>query len=324
MPETAPTISLKTLNRIAGIDEFKGRWESLGQLVPNRLKALQRVASMESVAAVSRMQGIRCSDRQIGEFINDRNQQNRLSPAEQDIITGFHVVLKLVNESYEQVPFIDNHIRQMHRLLTNKDVPSADHQDQALPQKLSSLIEQVNKHIKEGRLHPILIFSDFSCRFWHMRPFRQGNNGLTWLLTQLLLLRHGYSFLAYGSMTRFLEKSLGHYQKTLLFTKDGEIVNSAPQAWLNMFLNAMTELQKNIVAKIHREKELLRLTAPHLEIIRTIQENGQATISQIMMTTYMNRNTLKVRLRKLVAEKYLLQRGRGKATHYLLPELYLP
>jgi predicted transcriptional regulator len=324
MPETAPTISLETLNRIAGIDEFKGRWESLGQLVPNRLKALQRVASMESVAAVSRMQGIRCSDRQIGEFINDRNQQNRLSPAEQDIINGFHVVLKLVNESYEQVPFIDNHVRQMHHLLTNKDVPNADHQDQELPQKLSSLIEQVNKHIKEGRLHPILIFSDFSCRFWHMRPFRQGNNSLTWLLTQLLLLRHGYSFLACGSMARFLEKSLGHYQKTLLFTKDGEIVNSAPQAWLDMFLNAMTELQENIIAKINREKELLRLTAPHLEIIRTIQENGQATISQIMTTTNMNRNTLKVRLRKLVAEKYLLQRGRGKATHYLLPERYLP
>ena len=156
-----------------------------------------------------------------------------------------------------------------------------------------------------------------------MRPFRHGNNRLTWLLTQLLLLRHGYSFLAYGSMARFLEKSLAHQQQILLFAKDSEIDNSTLQAWLDMFLNSMTDLQENIVAKIHREKELLRLTAPHLEIIRTIQEHGQSTISQIMMTTDMNRNTLKVRLRKLVAERYLLQRGRGKATHYLLPELYL-
>ncbi|MEN8134041.1 MAG: winged helix-turn-helix transcriptional regulator [Thermodesulfobacteriota bacterium] len=322
MPETVPTISLEILNLIAGIDEFKGRWESLGQLVPNRLQALQRVANMESVAAASRMQGTRCSDRQIGEFLNDRNPQNRLSPAEQDIITNFHIVLKLVNESYEQVSFIDNHIHQMHSLLINKDKPSAD-QDPELPKKLTSLIEQVNQRVKDGHLHPILIFSDFSCRLWHMRPFQQGNNRLTWLLTQLLLLRHGYRFLAYGSMMRFLEKSLANYQKTLLFSKDGEIVNPAPQAWLDMFLNAMTELQKNIVAKIHHEKELLRLTAPHLEIIRTVQENGQATISQIMTTTNMNRNTLKVRLRKLVAEKYLIQRGRGKATYYLLPELYL-
>ena len=322
MPETAPTISLETLNRIARIDEFKGRWESLGQLLPNRLEALQRVASMESVAAATRMQGIRCSDRQIGEFLNGHNPQNRLSPAEQNIINNFHIVLKLINESYEQVSFIDNHVRQMHSLLTNKDKPSTN-QDPELPKNLASLIEQVNQRIREGCLHPILIFSDFSCRFWHMRPFRQGNNHLTWLLTQLLLLRHGYSFLAYGSMARFLEKSLAHQQQTLLCAEDSEIGNSTLQAWLDMFLNAMTDLQENIVAKIHREKELLRLTAPHLEILRTIQEHGQSTISQIMMTTDMNRNSLKVRLRKLVAERYLLQRGRGKATHYLLPELYL-
>ncbi len=321
MAETAPTISLETLNRIAGIDEFKGRWESLGQLVPNRLQALQRVASMESVAAASRMQGIRCSDRQIGEFLKGCNPRNHFSPAEQDILNNFHIVLKLVNDSYDRVSFIDNHVRQMHSLLTNKDQPTAD-QDPDLPTKLSSLIEQVNQRLEEDCLHPLLIFSDFSCRLWHMRPFRQGNNRLTLLLTQLLLLRQGYSFLAYGSMARFLEKSLARRKKALQFSQDSKIVNSALQNWLEMFLDSMTNLQENIVAKIHREKELLRLTAPHLEIIRTIQENGQATISQIMTTTNMNRNTLKVRLRKLVAEKYLVQRGRGKATHYLLPELY--
>ena len=323
MPETSQTISLETLNRIARIDEFKGRWESLGQLVPNRLKALQRIANMESAAAASRMQGIRCSDRQIGEFLNGHNpEKNRFSLEERAIINGFHIVLKLVKDSYEQVSFIENHVLQMHNLLTNNGTPAAA-KDTKLPRKLSGLIEHINNLIEESHLHPLLILSDFSCRFWHMRPFRQGNNRLTWLPTQLLLLRYGYSFLPYGAIERFLEKRLADYQRTLLFTKDGDIVNSAPQAWLNLFLDAMIELQENIVAKINREKKLLRLAAPHLEIIRTIQENGQSTISQIMATTNMNRNTLKVRLRKLVAEKYLIQSGRGKATHYLLPELHL-
>ena len=82
-------------------------------------------------------------------------------------------------------------------------------------------------------------------------------------------------------------------------------------------------MQENITAKIRREKELIRLTAPHLEIIRTVQEQGQSTISKVMASTAMNRNTLKVRLRKLVAEKYLVQHGRGKSTFYVLPELHL-
>lgn len=323
MFDSAPTISLETLNLISSIDEFKGRWESLGQLVPSRLKILQRVASMESVAAACRMRGIRCSDRQIGEFLNDCNHSNHFSLAEQNVINGCHSVLKLVTDSYEQVLFIDNHVQQMHSLLINSNKPPAD-QDQKIPEKLSYLIGQVNQQIKEGRLHPLLICSDFSCRFWHMRPFLAGNNRLTWLLTQLLLLRHGYSFLAYGSMPRFLEKRFALYQKKWPLTEECAMANSASQDWLDMFLNGLTELQENIVTKINRERELLRLGAAHREILRIIQENGQSTISQIMVTTSTNRNTLKVRLRKLVAEQYLIQRGRGKATHYLLPELYLP
>lgn len=322
MTEISPTISLETLNRIAGIDEFKGRWESQGQLVSNRLKALQRVANMESVAAVARMMGLRYSDRQIGEFLNGRNQRNHPSPEEHDIINGFHVVLKLVNDSYGQVSLIENHVLQMHALLNQKDKPDAT--DNKAPHKeLSPLITRTNELIEEGRLHPLLVLCDFSFIFWHMRPFRQGNNRLTWLLSQLLLLRYGYSFLPYGSIARFLEKRLADYQKNLLIAKDGKIINPDRQAWSDLFLDTLGELQGNIVSKINREKQLLRLPGPHRNIIRTIQENGQSTISQIMAATNMNRNTLKIRLRKLVTEKHIIQQGRGKATHYLLPELHL-
>ena len=125
-------------------------------------------------------------------------------------------------------------------------------------------------------------------------------------------------------MPRFLEKRLANYQKNWPRINGCEIGNSASQDWLAMLLDALVEMQGNIVAKINREKDLLRLGAAHREILRIIQENGQSTITQILTTTRMNRNTLKVRLRKLVAEQYLIQRGRGKATYYLLPELYLP
>lgn len=323
LESTHKNISLETLNRIAGIDEFKGRWESLGQLVPNRLRALQRIANIESTAAITRMKGIRCSDRQIGELLNGLQPAKHLSLEKQGYINGFHRVLKLVNDSYDQIPLIESHILQMHSLLVNKDESTVTGTP-GLHSKLLHLIEHVNDLITERRLHPLLILSDFSCRFWHLRPFQQGNNRLTWLLTQLLLLRHDYNFLPYGSLEKYLEKRLSDYQKTLLFDKDGEIVIFDPQAWLALFLDAMTGLQENITAKIFREKKMLKLSAANLEIIRIIQENGQSTISQIMLTTNTNRNTLKVRLRKLVAEKYLVQRGRGKSTNYILPELHLP
>lgn len=320
MTETEQNVSMATLNRIARIDEFKGGWESQGQLVPRRLKALQRIANMESSAAAGRLMGLVCSDRQIGEFLAGRVLKNQLAPEAQKITTGFHGVLKLVNDSYDQVAFIESHVLQMHDLLLGKEPVITEAVN--LPEELVALIHATQSALDEGLHHPLLVAAAFSFRFWHMRPFAEGSRRLTWLLTRLLLLRKNYSFLPYGSLEHFLEKSLNDYQKKLFVTSDGQPVNPDLDGWQEMFLESMIKLQENIIAKIRREKELLRLAAPHLEIIRTVQEHGQATISKIMASTGMNRNTLKIRLRKLAAEKYLVQSGRGKSTYYVLPDLH--
>jgi predicted transcriptional regulator len=319
MTETEQSVSLSTLNKIASIDEFKGRWESQGQLVPSRLRVLQRIANMESSAAAGRLMGNLCSDRQIGEFLAGRDLQHRLDPAAQQIITGFHKVLKLVNDSYDQVAFIESHVLQMRDLLLGKEPVITEAVN--LPGELTNLIQETHETMEEGRYHPLLVAAAFSFRFWHLRLFPAGSRRLTWLLTRLLLLRRGYSFLPYGSLEHFLETTLFEYQKN--FTDTDQPFKPDLESWQEMFLDAMLKMQENIIAKISREKELIRLSPPHLEIIRTVQEQGQSTISKIMASTNMNRNTLKVRLRKLVAEKYLVQNGRGKSTFYVLPELHL-
>ena len=38
-----------SLRLIAELDEFKGRWQALGQLAPERLTSLRRVATVESI-----------------------------------------------------------------------------------------------------------------------------------------------------------------------------------------------------------------------------------------------------------------------------------
>jgi hypothetical protein len=42
-------ITPEILNLIAGLDEFKGAWQVLGTLAPERLSALRRVATIESI-----------------------------------------------------------------------------------------------------------------------------------------------------------------------------------------------------------------------------------------------------------------------------------
>ena len=50
-----PSIKITTnLNQIAGIDEFKGEWKAIGNLAPERLDALKRVATIESITEANR------------------------------------------------------------------------------------------------------------------------------------------------------------------------------------------------------------------------------------------------------------------------------
>ncbi len=45
------TIDSQVLNFISELDEFKGRWEALGRLAPEKLSTLRKVATIESVGS---------------------------------------------------------------------------------------------------------------------------------------------------------------------------------------------------------------------------------------------------------------------------------
>jgi hypothetical protein len=58
-------ITPEVLALIAGIDEFKGAWRALGTLAPDRLSALRRVATIESIGSSTRIEGSRLTDREV-------------------------------------------------------------------------------------------------------------------------------------------------------------------------------------------------------------------------------------------------------------------
>ena len=55
---------------IAEIDEFKGRWEALKALSPDRLNALRKVATIESIGSSTRIEGVKLSDAQVETLLS--------------------------------------------------------------------------------------------------------------------------------------------------------------------------------------------------------------------------------------------------------------
>ncbi|MGD9009581.1 MAG: hypothetical protein PVG41_16775, partial [Desulfobacteraceae bacterium] len=57
MKEPAVNITKDILRLISEIDEFKGVWRAIGNLRPDRLRALKRIATIESVGSSTRIEG---------------------------------------------------------------------------------------------------------------------------------------------------------------------------------------------------------------------------------------------------------------------------
>ena len=68
--------------------------------------------------------------------------------------------------------------------------------------------------------------------------------------------------------------------------------------------------------KIEREKIMVNLSELSAQILSIIKEHGRLTIADIEAITRANRNTIKVRLRELVTEGFLVKHGKAKGTRY--------
>ena len=64
-------ITPEVLRLIARIDEFKGAWRALGTLAPDRLSALRRVATIESIGSSTRIEGSKLSDREVESLLSN-------------------------------------------------------------------------------------------------------------------------------------------------------------------------------------------------------------------------------------------------------------
>src|SRR2546427_8636511 len=77
--------SHEMLRLIAEIDEFKGRWEALKTLSPERLRALRHVATIESIGSSTRIEGVKLTDRQIETLLANLQRHKFKSRDEQEV-----------------------------------------------------------------------------------------------------------------------------------------------------------------------------------------------------------------------------------------------
>jgi Fic family protein len=339
------TITPQMLAAVAEIDEFKGAWRALGTLAPDRLLALRRVATIESIGSSTRIEGSKLSDSDVERLLSNIEIRQFVTRDEQEV-AGYADVMETVFASFDAIAPTENHIKQLHRDLlvhSSKDarhrggyktntnhVSAFDAEGKEIgvvfetatpfdtPRLMMELVEWVNEALDQQQLHPLLVTAIFIVVFLEIHPFQDGNGRLSRVLTTLLLLRSGYAYVPYSSLESVIEASKEGYYLGLRGTQ-GTIRSEAPawEPWIVYFLQTLQQQKTRLEAKIVRERLMtLRLPILSVQILDLAKARGRITNAQVSDVTGANRNTVKKHLQALVSASYLVRHGSGKATWY--------
>lgn len=341
----ALSITPEILSLISEIDEFKGAWKALGTLAPDRLSALRRIATIESVGSSTRIEGSKLSDKEVERLLTGLATHSFESRDEQEV-AGYAETMETVFANSEEIPLSENHIKQLHRDLlkySSKDerhrgnykthtnhVSAFDSDGKEIgvifetatpfdtPLLMTELVEWTRQALEAGHTHPLLVVAIFTVVFLEIHPFQDGNGRLSRILTTLLLLRSGYAYVPYSSLESVIEQSKEAYYIALRQTQ-GTIRTESPEwePWVIYFLRALQQQKARLEKKIEREKIIIE-TLPDLsiQILELAKAHGRVTTSLIGKLTGANRNTVKKHLQSLVSANHLSQHGVGKGTWY--------
>lgn len=338
-------ITPEVLSLIARIDEFKGAWRALGTLAPDRLSALRRVATIESIGSSTRIEGSKLSDREVEKLLSSLEIKSFETRDEQEV-AGYAELMNLVFSSWQDIPFNENHIKQLHQTLLRHSEKDERHRGQYktnsnsvaafdengtqigivfettspfdTPRLMAELVAWVAQERNKAQLHPLLIISIFVVVFLEIHPFQDGNGRLSRVLTTLLLIQAGYAYVPYSSLESVIEVNKEAYYLALRQTQ-GTIRTEAPnwQPWLVFFLRSLAEQVRRLEKKVEREKIVLAaLPELSLQIVEFAREHGRVTIGDAIKLTGASRNTLKQHFRNLTERGNLNQHGSGRGVWY--------
>ena len=338
-------ISLELLGLLSEIDEFKGTWRALGTLAPDRLQALRRVATIESIGSSTRIEGSKLTDREVEKLLGKLEVQRFKTRDEQEV-AGYAEVMETVFQSWEDIPLTENHIKQLHRDLLRYSTKDERHRGEyktirnavgafnaggemvgiifetatpfETPRRMTELVQWLKDARELGRLHPLLIIAVFIVVFLEIHPFQDGNGRLSRILTTLLLLQAGYAYVPYSSLESVIENSKESYYLALRQTQRS-IRSETPdwQPWLLFFIRALQQQKRRLESKVERERRAMSdLPELAVQILDYARQHGRVTNRDIARETGASPNTIKAIFRSLTEKRMLVRHGGGRSTWY--------
>ncbi len=329
---------------ISQIDEYKGRWIAGAQLNPQALGRLKRSVLVTSTGASTRIEGARLSDEDIEKMMRGIDIQ-KFADRDKQEARGYYELLENIFNSWKSLQISENSIKHFHKELLKFVIKDEMHRGEykkqenkvimvnqagesvgvlfdtapayLTPKEMQELVEWTQESFKEKKYHPLLIIANFIVEFLAIHPFQDGNGRLSRILTNLLLLKHGYQYTPYVSHEKLIEDNKPEYylalrksQKT--FKGEGEDIIP----WLEFFFKILLKQSQIAIDLLSRENIEKLLSPKQLQVWEYFQQAIELTPAQIAKATDIARPTINQALDKLLRLKKIERFGQGRATRY--------
>ena len=336
----------RIIRLIAEIDEFKGYWGGMESLALQTLSSMRILATIESIGSSTRIEGAKLSNRQVAALLDGLDINSFRSRDEQEV-AGYAKAMQLIHDSYEEIELTENNIKYLHKVIlqfSTKDswhlgdykkhpnhVAAYDSDGNQIgiifktatpldtPGLMENLVQTLQERFQDQDIHSLLTIADFVVRFLAIHPFQDGNGRLSRILTNLLLLRNGYTFIQYSSHERVVEANKDNYylalktsQEKLKSQKDFSLT------WVEFFLELLKKQKDDLKTKIEQERKAHRTPELSEKICSLANDLSRITVAFITNELQANRNTVKKHLQNLVKIGRLVKHGKGRGAYYSL------
>jgi Fic family protein len=187
------------------------------------------------------------------------------------------------------------------------------------PMLMEKLLGWYAKEEADPILHPLLRTAIFLA----IHPFQDGNGRLSRVLTNLMLLRAGYTYASYTSLESVIEHNKEAYYLALRRTQASfrEAVDWEP--WMLYFLRALKSQISRLRGRLAEPSAAVAasgipddLSPLAGQLLKRLEARGSLSVAEAADALGANRHTLKDKFTELVKKGYAKLHGKGRGAHY--------
>lgn len=329
---------------LAAIDEARGVFRVGVRMTPQAISTLRKSVLVTSAGASTRIEGSKLSDEEVKKIMQGLSI-SKFTDRDSQEVQGYLETLQNVFDSFHSLSLRESTIQALHKELlkysTKDDLHRGGYKQKEnivgvlgedgkvarimfetttawqTPAEMTELIEWTHEALEKKRFHPLLLIGNFIVEFLKIHPFEDGNGRLSRVLTNMLLLRSGYTFVQYVSHEQIVEKRKDEYYLALRESqKTFKTENDSIVPWLNFFLSIVKEQATKALALVEQEHEE-GLSPKQSEVLQFFASVSEASPAEIATATGMIIVTVRKSLERLLELGKVKRIGRGRGTRYV-------